>query len=98
MKIPVWNEALNDKEVIELAYQERNLLALRYADGWYTDPNSVDYNGWGRVLSLDGGRMTFHIPDSFPVGGNLKEIEPNWDGHTTKEKWIRVLNMRGIEI
>ena len=30
--------------------------------------------------------------------GNLPKIEPNWDGHTTREKWTRVAEGAGIEV
>ena len=91
--IKVWNDRMSDKETADLAYWERNTLALHYADGWYEDRQS-NYDGWLRVLSLDGGKITFHIPDDFDVG-NLKQIEPNWDGHTTEEKWRRVFGLKG---
>jgi len=81
LKRRVWNHEMSDRETSELAYYERNMLALR--------------EGYSRVLSLDGGKMTFHIPDWFSVG-NLKQIEPNWDGHTTEEKWARIDKMMGI--
>lgn len=93
LKRRVWNHEMSDRETSELAYYERNMLALRYADGWYYHDN--DWEGYSRVLSLDGGKMTFHIPDWFSVG-NLKQIEPNWDGHTTEEKWARIDKMMGI--
>lgn len=104
-------------DTADLAYWERNVLALRYADGWYNDdipdqdlgydPDGCDecadagepmkprYTGWRRVLTLDGGRITFHIPDDFDVG-NLPEVQLSWDGHTTEEKWRRILAARGI--
>lgn len=99
---------MTDTEAKDVAYWERNMLALRYADGWYNDDietevsygivgkfTSPRYEGWRRVLSLDGGKITFHIPDDFDVG-NLPEIERNWDGHTTAEKWARVASMKSI--
>lgn len=94
--IPLWKEGLTAEQERDVAYQERNLLALRWAQGWYRDTDN-NWPGWQRVLSLDNGRMTFHIPDDFPVG-NLPEIDPirGWDGHTTEEKWRRVLRERGI--
>jgi len=92
--IPVWKLGMTPEEERDVGYAERNLLALRFADGWYYDREN-DWPGWRRVLSLDGGKMCFHIPDDFDVG-NLPEIEPNWDGHTTEQKWKRVLEMRGI--
>ena len=56
------------------------------------------YKGWQRVLSLENGSITFHIPDDFDVG-NLPQIGiPNWDGHTTEQKWARIAERFGIEI
>lgn len=103
MTIKTWNPSMTDAETKDLAYWERNMLALRYADGWYNDdigdgelPYQPRYPGWRRVLSLDGGKMTFHIPDEFDVG-LLAKIKPNWDGHTTEQKWRRVAEYRGIK-
>lgn len=90
-----WDAGMSDKEAKDLAYYERNMLALRYADGWYYDKEN-NWEGWSRVLSLEGGKLTFHIPDSFEIG-NLPEIEPNWDGHSTEEKWQRIDDLRGIK-
>lgn len=78
------------------AYWERNMLALEFADGWYYDRDN-NWEGWHRVLSLKNGSICFHIPDDFEVG-NLPEIKPNWDGHSTKEKWNRVAENKGIKI
>ena len=64
--------------------------------GWYYDTDN-NWSGWRRVISLDGGEICFHIPDSFDVG-NLPEIEPNWDGHTTKEKWNRIAKIAGAVV
>lgn len=110
--IKTWNPGMSDKETAELAYWERNVLALHYADGWYNDdieirqwddngdlvkPRVVPrFTGWRRVLTLDGGKITFHIPDDFDVG-NLLQIKPNWDGHTTEEKWKYILACRGVK-
>lgn len=95
MKIKTWNSEMSDKETSDLGYWERNVLALRYADGWYNDDDSA-FKGWRRVLTLDSGKICFHIPDEFDVG-NLPEVERNWDGHTTEEKWRRILVARAIE-
>lgn len=94
MNIEVWSPDKTDKETADLAYWERNMLALYYADGWYLDIEN-NYPGWKRVLSLDGGKITFHIPDNFMVG-DLPEVKPNWDGHTTEQKWMRVLAKWGV--
>lgn len=110
MKIKTWNPEMTDKDTADLAYWERNALALYFADGWYEDNLPTNqhpigwsgramphYEGWRRVLSLEGGEITFHIPDDFDVG-DLRQIDPNWDGHTTEEKWRRILTARAIEL
>ena len=83
------------EEERDVSYAERNLLALNLADGWYYDLEN-NWNGWKRVLSCKSGKMCFHIPDDFDVG-DLQEIKPNWDGHTTEEKWRRVFKWYGIK-
>lgn len=100
--IRIWHADMSDKETADLAYWERNMLALRYADGWYNDVvikcqdfMESRYPGWRRVLTLDTGKITFHIPDDFDVG-NLPEVIPNWDGHTTKQKWLSIAAAKGI--
>ena len=95
MEIKTWREGMSDKETSQIAYWERNMLALLFADGWYFDSEN-NWDGWKRVLSLKEGKVTFHIPDDFDVG-NLRQILPNWDGHTTEAKWKRVMAFRGIE-
>ncbi len=92
--IKKWFEGISDSEAKDVAYWERNVLALKYAQGWYRDIKN-DYPGFSRVLSIDDGRIAFHIPDDFNVG-NLQEIPPNWDGSTTEEKWRRILRERGL--
>ena len=110
MKIKTWTPEMSVEDTKDLAYWERNVLALHFADGWYNDDvlDLLDarhsdvmakrprYDGWRRVLTLEDGAITFHIPDDFDVG-NLPEIRNNWDGHTTEQKWTRILEARGVE-
>jgi hypothetical protein len=46
VKIKTWHHDMSDKETKDLAYWERNILALHYADGWYYDhivsPQQID--------------------------------------------------------
>lgn len=113
MKVRTWTPGMSAHDAADLAYWERNVLALHYADGWYNDDveeyeydvNSMlatdtwgpRYRGWRRVLTLEGGEITFHIPDDFEVG-SLPEVFRNWNGHTTGEKWALVLGRRGVTI
>lgn len=83
------------EESKDLAYWERNVLALKYADCYYEDREN-NYPGWLRVLSLEGGKITFHIPDNFDVGLLPQAEKPTWDGHTTEEKWRRILSEQGV--
>lgn len=85
MKIPCWKSGMTPREGQDIAYMERNLLALCIADGWYYDTDN-NWEGYKRVLTIGEGQMCFHIPDDFDVG-NLPQVKPNWDGHTTEEKW-----------
>ncbi len=94
MKIRTWHESMSDSDTKDLAYWERNMLALYFADGWYEDKEN-NYPGWKRVLSLKKGSVTFHIPDDFDTG-NLPCIEPNWDGHTTEQKWKSICLFREV--
>lgn len=63
--------------------------------GWYVHDDE-SFKGWSRVISLFDGKATFHVPDDFDLG-SLKQIEPNWDGHTTEEKWDRICKKLNIE-
>jgi hypothetical protein len=96
MKIKTWHKNMSAEESKDLAYWERNVLALKYAQGWYYDREN-NYPGWKRVLSLEFGAITFHMPDDFEVGNLVELKHPNWDGHTTEQKWKRILADRGIE-
>ena len=105
MKPLQWKEGMTPEESKDVAYFERNMLVLGIACGgqakgekcgWYYDTDN-NWDGWKRVISVFDGQCTFHIPDDFDTG-NLKEIEPNWDGHTTKEKWIKFMTFCGCEV
>lgn len=111
MKPFVWKPEMTDEETKNGAYWERNMLVLHIAtlanESWKDEPKRIDcgwykhegegFDGWSRVISLYNGQMTFHVPDDFDMG-NLREIEPNWDGHSTEEKWLRVMEWAGCEI
>jgi len=65
--------------------------------GWFYDTDN-NWDGWKRVISLFDGRSCFHIPDDFDLGSKLPEIEPNWNGHSTEDKWTRVMKVCGCEL
>ena len=99
-----WHKEMTDEESKNLAYWERNMLALLICNikdkdsivncGWYYDIEN-NWDGWKRVLSISNGLITFHIPDDFNTG-SLKEISPNWDGHNNEQKWTRIMQFCGI--
>lgn len=109
MKIQVYNDKMSEKEQKDVGYFERNMLALLIANlmreenddkdlvcGWYYDTQN-DWDGWKRVISLFGGSCNFHVPDDFDLG-SLQEIEPMYDGHTTEDKWEKVMRFCGCKI
>lgn len=100
-----WHPDMSLNDTKNLAYWERNMLALLAAqalnvareedsNGWY-EHEGDGFEGWSRVISLEDGKITFHVPDSFDLG-DLPRIEPNWDGHSTFEKWENVRQLCGI--
>ncbi len=105
-----WHKEMSLKETKDLAYWERNMMALfsaklvclldacfgrkdSFPHGWY---RHGEYEGWARVISIGNGKITFHVPDDFDLG-DLPEIEPNWDGHTTAEKWAYIKDFCGVK-
>ncbi|WP_134682558.1 hypothetical protein [Brevibacillus migulae] len=106
--IAIVRQALADRaKEKDGAYWERNMIALLLSNiinyhtphygicGWYPHQGE-GFEGWSRVLSLDNGKITFHVPDDFDLG-DLPQIEPNWDGHTTEEKWKYVMHLCGCK-
>lgn len=101
-----WNEHMSPEDSKNLAYWERNMLALFLAhiefmispghSGWYFDEQN-NWDGWKRVISIAKGAITFHIPDDFDVG-DLPKIENNWNGHSTEEKWRRIAKACGVNL
>jgi hypothetical protein len=95
-------ELVSLRNQVNTAYDERNHIALLTAlvvndtceragvdhlCGWYNDPNGEE--GFKRVISINRGRYTFHVPDSFNLG-RLPITKPDWDGHSTQEKYKRM--------
>lgn len=104
-QIKVWDTAMSTEDSKDLAYWERNMLALMIAithgghqccgfSGWYSHEK---YEGWSRVISIGDGCITFHVPDDFDLG-DLKRIEPNWNGHSTQEKWKHIMKICGVKV
>lgn len=106
MKIYEWKDGMSAEESKDGAYWERNMVVLYLAhiinemdyrnSGWYYDTDN-NWDGWKRVISLMDGRITFHIPDDFDTG-DLPRISPNWNGHTTREKWSNIMKICGCKI
>jgi hypothetical protein len=107
MKPYVYHEGMDYETQANGAYWERNMLALFLANqsNKLCEEMGISHNsgyfihgeweGWDRVISIQSGKYTFHIPNDFNIG-HLEEIEPNWDGHTTEKKWNDVMEYCGI--
>ena len=104
MKIYEWKDGMTAEESKNGAYWERNMLALLLARtinghcdslglgpvcGWYYDMDN-NWHGWLRVISIESGGITFHVPDDFDLG-DLPEITPNWNGYSTRGKWLKIM-------
>lgn len=82
------------------AIKDHNRLYGHSKDHQYNLPCGYyihgEWPGWSRVISINNGEYTFHVPDDFNIG-SLPLVEPNWDGHTTEEKWQRLMNLCNIK-
>lgn len=63
--------------------------------GWYLDDKGDE--NYQRVISINGGAITFHVPKEFDLG-NMPEIANNWDGHTTEAKWNLIQRYCGMKV
>lgn len=92
------------KKQKDLAYQERNMLVSfisklfessleRHPD---EDKSWEDDWRWIVFIKLPTGQASWHIHDSeLHLFDHLKRNEGiTWDGHTTKEKYDRILNFK----
>jgi hypothetical protein len=93
---------MEDEKDVEEVYRERNLLALALAKHgrnvcfcWKVDPENED---WAIVyIDTSKGQISYHVPRSMVelLLGQSEEYrknknEPVWDGHSDKEKNIRL--------
>lgn len=90
------NKSLEAFNLYRGAITGKELREPTLLSGWF-EHQGEGFEGWSRVISLFGGKATFHVPDSFPISDKLPKIEPNWDGHTTEEKWNHVKERLGLE-
>lgn len=111
MIIPVWKPGMSAEDAKNVAYWERNVLASLLVHiindvnafngeapncGWYPHEGE-GFEGWSRVVSIFGGGATWHVPDDFDLG-DMPRIEPNWDGHTTVDKYALITRMLGMGV
>ena len=90
--------AMRANELLLLIFYKMGMKRIppECMNGWYNDDDN-NWDGWHRVISLNGGEITFHIPDNFEVG-KLPQIKPNWNGHTTIQKWNSIAKTAGVEL
>jgi hypothetical protein len=96
------------RETKDKAYAERNKLVAALAhilsrNGYkvgiaYHDPNDKDWeNDWRTIVVIEtplNGQMTWHFHDSEKhlLEGLPKLENYKWDGHSTEEKYKRLLD------
>lgn len=67
------------------------------------DPNDKIWDSDWRtilVLTINGKQMTWHFHDSekYLLEGLQPSVDYKWDGHSTEEKYKRLLKVAGIKI
>jgi hypothetical protein len=84
--------------VIDL-YRERAILTSHLSKIYPSTifPSDADEPEWN-VLTVMGptGQMTWHIsPDDMDLYGHVERRHVLWDGHTTEEKYERMVAING---
>lgn len=85
-------------------YRERAMLLALIADGYpswigYTDPSTPDWPVL--TIMLPTGQCCWHIaPDDVHLFHRTRPVAPDdppWDGHSTDEKYRRIMEMTNYE-
>jgi hypothetical protein len=88
------------------AYKERNMLVrfLTFLFPSYLMPHPPIDKEWDRkwmnIVTIDGptGQMCWHIhDDELGLFAHLETKGNNWDGHTTAEKYQRLMELGAFE-
>lgn len=105
--LSIANEIANLTDQKNLAYSERNKLLAAYAKLLYACGINVGIGlhelkegetwdaDWMHIVFIDlpTGQVSFHIHDSeLAYFQGLPQYQGVYDGHSTQEKWARVLN------
>jgi hypothetical protein len=94
----VWVDLENAKNT---AYAERNKLVALLSKlfpsclGRHEEEDTSWENDWRWIVyvTLPTGQCSWHIHDSdLPMFGHLEKGDVKWDGHTTEEKYQRILS------
>src|SRR5260221_168478 len=104
VNVPITNElALRDNQINKV-YTERNklislvmklCLELGLEAGISRDPGLPGDDPWGNTVYFEvpSGQCSFHIHDSeMSFFAGLPHYRRAWDGHTTPEKFQRILD------
>lgn len=78
----------------ERAYLTSHLSRIYPSTIAFSDPDEPDW----AVLSVNGpkGQMTWHIsPHDMDLFDHVERREVPWDGHSTEEKYDRLVNIHG---
>ena len=102
--IELENYLKEEEHVKNVAYSERDMLVALISKVFpsYLTKHDPNYEDWDRewmnicVIDMPTGQCSWHTKDNeLPLFSHLKYKENNWDGHTTIEKYIRLVNYNG---
>lgn len=94
---PVLVDQLNTQK--DQAYKERNMLVAYLSKVFPSyrskHPEDKDWDAdWMNIIFIKTpeGQISFHVHDSeMPLFVRLEQRENDWDGHTTEEKYRRLI-------
>jgi len=81
----------------DAAYKERNILVALLARMWPSARGRTPITGWDPewhncvYIEAPAGQLSWHYHDSeASLFDSLPESQPQWDGHSTEEKYERI--------
>lgn len=88
----------------DAAYEERNRVVAALASRFYAGTARTAIEGWSDdwhgcvYIDLPTGQVSWHFHDSQAwLFSHLLPYRGEWDGHTTEEKYERLLAFTGVD-